>query len=116
MTPAIYHINIKHNITFGPLKIYCKDKSNNIVPLTNWIVYAQARNKSNPGFIDLSPEITDPSAGEITIEFTDSETRALSAGDYNWDMILETPEGTHLGPFIQGRCKIEETITQPLSA
>lgn len=114
MTPARLNLTIRRGVTFGPIKITCKDGSGVAMNLTDWHAFAQVRKK--PGqtvVLDLEPEITNPTAGEVTIGFTDEETASMTAGSFLWDFVLENPTGERLGPYLAGSCNISSIITQP---
>src|SRR5688572_3493488 len=114
MKPARYNLSMTKGITFGPIVFYCADEEEVAVDLTGWTAYAEVR--SGPGgsvVFDLQPQITDPAAGEITIEATDEQTAELTPGLFRWDLILENPAGERLGPYLVGSCNISAPISQP---
>lgn len=113
MTPATYNIEIRKGITLSPLVLIMKDDNGTTVDLTGWSAYAQVRKTktANEVVFNLSPEITDPSAGEITITLTDEFTDSLSLGKFGWDLVLENPDGERLGPFLEGTVTVVATYT-----
>ena len=107
-------LEITAGTTFGPVVITCKDSDAAPIDLTGWTVWAQVR-KTTLGEIahDLSPIISDPTAGKITIAQTDEQTATIKAGAFQWDLLLENSEGERLGPIVAGACNIIRAITQP---
>lgn len=114
MTPATLNLSIRRGVTFS-LVINAKDATPAAVNLTGWSVYSEVRKSPTASVaLDFAPAITDPTAGEITIELTDEETKALTiTGKFRWDLLLETPGGVRLGPFLAGTVTISDDITQP---
>ena len=103
MRPAIKPIAITKGITFDPLQVVCYDTNSTIVDLTGWTVYGSARKTpGEPVAFALSPVITDAPGGEITIEFTAAETSAFPVGFFEYDIVLEKPDGVRIGPLMAG--------------
>ena len=114
-TDRIDNLYARRGITFGPIKVVCKNGDGDPVDLTDWKAWAEAR--ENPGCpvqIDLAPEITDAAAGEITFDHADEVTATWPAGTFRWDLVLENPDGQRLGPFVAGTITVEDVITLPV--
>jgi hypothetical protein len=114
MTPAVHDLELKIGTTFGPVLLRCKDGAGEAVDLTGWTAYADVRVKPGAAVVfGLAPAISDAAAGEITLGKTDEQTAALTPGRYKWDLILETPDGKRLGPYVAGACIVSQPITKP---
>jgi hypothetical protein len=115
MIPAKLPLKITRGTTFKPVIIHCKDKDGAAVDISGWTPFAEVRKSScDSVVVDLAPTVTDGPAGEITIPAIQDETTVgYTAGDYFWDLILETPAGERLGPYVADRFAIRNKITQP---
>lgn len=121
MTPATLPLNIVRGLTLGPIVINCFGDVANTqpVPLNGWKAYAQVR--KCPGgdlLLDLTPQVsqatTGATVGQITLTEPKEVTAALSCvGNFFWDLVLETPSGVRMGPYIEGPCPVSSIITQP---
>lgn len=115
MTPGVLNIDINRGVSFGPLVFICEDIDALPVNLTGWIPYASVRRKpGGPLVLDLAPAITDAASGQVTIFFTDEQTRIMAPGSFMWDLLFQQPDGDRKGPFVVGRCTISSLITEPL--
>lgn len=111
--PVNLPIKVRRSVTFGPLKIVCRDSNHDPVPLTSYTVTAVARPEvGSSSNIDLEPAITNAAAGEITITLTVVDTGYFPAGDYVYDLILTTPTGVRLPPLIAGPLRVLDTVTR----
>lgn len=108
-------ITIWRGLTFGPLKIYAKDALGNIYTLAGgWSVFASVKKDTKfASLLNLAPTITNTVTGEITIELLPATTLALPECTAFWDLVLQTPIGQKLGPYIGGAVTIKTPITQP---
>lgn len=83
--------------------------------LTGWSVWSWV--KSAPGgtlILDLSPVIAIPATlGQITMSMTETQTKALTPGNFFWDIIFQDNTGNRLGPLFSGSFNIVELITEP---
>ena len=114
MKPAALSLSITKGITFGPIVITCSDASGDPLDLTGWTAHAQARVKPGAALaFDVGPEITGATDGEITLAMTDTQTNLLTAGVYQWDLVLENTDGDRLGPYLAGPATVEAINTQP---
>lgn len=107
-------ITIWRGLTYGPQIVIAKDTAGAVYNLTGWSVYAEVR-KETPltVLLNLNPSITNASTGEITMEVTPAVTLALAEAVAFWDLVLKTPSGRKLGPYIGGTAVIATAITQP---
>jgi hypothetical protein len=111
--PATLNLEFTRGITYGPLLIYCKN-GGNAVDITGWSVFAHVRKDSaSPLALNLNPTITTAATGEITIAFTDEQTKQFPPGSYSWDLVMQDPSGERLGPFLAGTVTINSTMTHP---
>ena len=92
----------------------CKDVDGAAFSLSGWSVEAQIRRAIGAAglIMDLAPEITSASGGEITISLTAEQTQGLSEGKYRWDMVLITPDGERLAPLLSGECLVHTAVTR----
>lgn len=116
MPIATLNIEIVRGATFGPIQILCKDAAGAPVPLAGWSAFAQARDShKTPVIIDLLP-IIDPAdtLGLITLTAIPWQTtKNYDFQSIDWDLILQTPTGDRLPPFLGGKIRITNAITQP---
>jgi len=103
--PAYLDIVIYRGITLQPIVITVTDSNSNPVNLTGWQV-AWGTNT----FSGLA-SITNPSAGQITIQAGRSLTQSLPVGEKPWDAILLSNGGVAMGPFIYGVVTVKETLS-----
>jgi hypothetical protein len=86
------------------------------VDLTDYDVEAKVRRTVNSTdiYLDLTPSITDPTAGEITIPaISSTNTDALEyTGSFMWDLVL-TNSGSRFGPYLKGPFVVSDNVTQP---
>lgn len=112
MIPGTKNFTVYRGSTFGP-QIFraLESDQTTVVPLVGWGAHAKVRVKANgPVIIDLLPYISDGANGEITIpEIADEVTPSLPQGCYIWDLLLERPSGTIVGPFLAGTFTITTT-------
>jgi len=110
--PFNLDLTVTKGITYGPAEFNLKDEDENPFDLTlggAWKVISYARlTKDSARKIDLAPSITDAANGQFKIGFTDEQTLAQMAGNYRWDLILETPAGERIGPYFAGKYTVEE--------
>lgn len=102
--PVRFDISIFKGVTFSPITITV-DSDSGPMDLTGYTAYAQARLVTNQStVINLAPVVTDGPAGQITLDsFTHTETSALTAGVYEWDLLIMSPTSVSIGPIIKGK-------------
>lgn len=114
LVPGNLPLKMRRGSSFGPISIFCKDGAGAPFNLTSYSVFAVARSfplSTSP--LDLHPEITAGTTGEIVIEFTDEETqRDFPTGEYEYDLILETPAGARGLPLIVGKLTVVDENTR----
>jgi hypothetical protein len=106
--PANLPLKIRRGIKWG-LIILCKDGATPPEPvdLTDWEVFALARpTLDSPNELDFEPAITDPTAGEITIELSSDQTEQFPLGEYIYDVVLQDDEGNKQDPILAGRLSV----------
>lgn len=110
----IVNLKIVRGTTFGPYQILCKDAAGAAVPLAGWSAEAHAREvNTGPLVIDLLPTVAvDDAAGAVVIsEIASSITNEYPETLLVWDLILITPEGKRVPPFVSGEITIETPTT-----
>lgn len=111
---ASHNLHIRRGISFGPVELECTDDAGAPIDLTGWHVWAEIRRTPETSVVaDLSPLISDPTTGVIRIRLNKAATAAIPAGEYGWDLVLETPAGDRM-LLIQGRVFVSGVITQPV--
>lgn len=114
---AILNLAINRGTTFGGVIAICKDAAGVVVPLAGYKAFAEVRrNTCADVVLDLLPYIAPgDTEGKITIPpLTPTQTAALPAGGYKWDIILQDPGGGRAtDPLIEGAFTISQIITQP---
>lgn len=112
MIPFRLDLTIIKGITYGPVIFNFKQQDATPFPLTGWKVLAYGRRYHNAkDKIDLNPVVTDGPNGQAQINMSDESTLALMGGEYNYDLILEDPNGIRTGPYFAGKLKITEIYT-----
>ena len=114
MADFVLNLIIKKGTTFGPVEILCKDSEGAAFPLAGWSALAQVRKTAASAVVhNLGPVIAaDDSAGLVTLpEIAWAVTETLPLGDYQWDLILVSPTGKRLPPFLGGAVPISRPIT-----
>jgi hypothetical protein len=109
-SPPRFDLDVVKGSIFGPVMFTAVDATGNPINLTNWQVFA----KSTNGFgqlYDLQPFVSNPAAGQITIQLTQQQTDLFSIGRNRWDFMLQRPTGERLPPFLGGNL----TVTEPVS-
>ena len=71
-----------------------KDSEGTVVPLTGYSVEMECLDARGDLVVEFSPEITDESAGEITLAMTPTDTAALTrVGRFTADAQFTSPSG-----------------------
>lgn len=114
MLPGELDLTIYRGDTFGPLTLTCKDADAVLVNLTGYSVYSEARASNSAAVaIDFNPAISaTPADGTISFTLTDEQTELLTAGRYEWDLIVEDAAGARR-MILRGICSVLNSITQP---
>ena len=92
---SISNIFIDQGATFSKT-ITVKDTSGNALNLTGFTAIAQIR-KSPSSSTSTSFTVafaSDRTTGQLTISLTDTQTTALEAGRYNYDVLITDSSGT----------------------
>lgn len=112
MTPENLDLAIQRGISFGPVTVTCLDDEGEVLDITGYTAYAEARER--PGgciAINLAPTIPMGTDGKVSIVLTDDQTDDLAVGNYGWDLILENPAGERLGPYAYGAVAVRQPFT-----
>lgn len=114
LVPGNLPLKMRRGSSFGPISIFCKDGLGAAFNLTGYSAFAVARSfPLSSSSLDLSPAITPGITGEIVIEFTDEETqRDFPPGEYEYDLVLETPGGVRGAPIIAGKLTVIDENTR----
>lgn len=114
MIAATFPILINKGATFGPLIFGFLDGATiNPLDLTGWTPHAQVRlGAGKPVILNLDPTIPNPTDGRVVITFTDEQTAVMPHGVFQWDLLMERPNGEILGPYFAGVCTIMAGITK----
>lgn len=86
-----------------------------VVDLTGYTAHAQARRIPDDTLLqNLSPTITDPTGGEITIpKFTDEQTLTFtSITNGRWSLVLENSTGDWLPAIVAGAYSVSTSVTR----
>ncbi len=114
MTPGAYNLTIRPGVAFAITFAFTEDDGTTPIDLTGWTAHAHVRKLPTSALVkDLAPAVSDGPGGVVAIEFTDEDTAAFTPGNFRWDLILENPSGSRLGPYLSGLCAITLPITQP---
>lgn len=110
---GILNLSIKRGITLGPITLTLYGDTGGLFDLTGYSVFAEIKAAAGDSAIvkNLSPTIASATGGQITITLTDTETQALTAGSYVWDLVLQDSLGARTGPYLTGEAIVEEIVT-----
>ena len=112
LTPASLYLTLYRGTDFSVI-ITCQDSAAAAVDLTGCTFVGHVRSIPSGSLIkSLAPAVTDASAGEITITLTDTETLAIAAGDYVWDLFMQDATGIRSGPYVAGRLTVREPVSK----
>lgn len=97
-------------VGIGTNSVYTK----RAVDLTDWLVWAYVKAAVGGALqLDLAPTVSSPTTGRVDLSMTDTETAALTAGTFVWDLILENPDGERIGPLFSGGFSVLRPVTDP---
>jgi hypothetical protein len=103
-------IVIFRGLTFGPFVVEVLDINGNPYVLTDWVPHAEVKNSPNGvQQMDLFPVIFETT--KVKMQVAHSITTSVPEGHYYWDLVLVTPIGERLGPFIGGAAQVKTPIT-----
>lgn len=113
LQPGKLDLICRKGITFGPITLSLDDENGADFDLTGYSVFAEVKTAKGAGavFLNLSPTVSNATAGQISISLTDTQTAALTAGTYGWDLVIENASGERTGPILQGEFEVEEIYT-----
>ncbi len=95
------------------LSLTCQDDGGSAVDLTGYSARGEVRRTStNPAVVlDLSPTIPTPANGIVTISVSDETTTDIAAGDYVFDVVLDTPTGEVI-PILRASLRFDTLVTK----
>jgi hypothetical protein len=103
--PAQLDLTVYRGIDLQPVVVTVTDVNGNPINLTGWSVAFGARK-----FTGLA-SITNPIAGQVTIQANRQATKALPVGETPYDLILLSNGGVSFGPFVAGMMTVKETLS-----
>ena len=112
---TVKHLTIDQGTTYS-LSITVSDANANPLDLTGYILRAQMR-KSYGASSYTSFTVTaaaDPTTGELTISLTDTQTSALKAGRYVYDIEIVSPvaDGSEVTRVLEGIITVTPEVTR----
>ena len=115
MPSTLHNFTIYRGLTFGGLRLMSLDSSGNAVVIgAGSTGLLQARRTAGAALafaLDVSLGDED---GEILVdEVSDTDTAALVAGEYAYDLVLTDADGKAWGPFMHGTITVKDTISEP---
>lgn len=109
MSAGIYNILIEQHADYTQL-LQVKDSGN--LDITNYTFAGSIRERSQSSTsVDFTTAITDAVHGKFTISLTDTQTAAMKAGDYEYDVVMTDDSGIKTR-LIQGIATVEPGITR----
>jgi hypothetical protein len=109
MTPGTLDLTIYKGVRFTRT-LTCLDADGVAVDLTGYTAQADVRQKPTSPHVsfNLNPDIPTGTDGVITFEKIETDTDALTAGLYGWDLVLINGDDERLGPFIIGPVYVKD--------
>ena len=112
--PGRYNINVYKGTTFTLAPVW--KIGGTPVIMTDYTADMQVRAATDTSIIvELSTAngraVITPSAGKVTLTLTASQTAALAAGTYVYDLNLTAPDST-VTKILQGAFVVSESVTQ----
>ena len=114
MNPGRYNISVYQGTTFTLAPIWLIDGA--VVNVTGYTAKMQVREAADSStvIIELSTTngriVVSGAAGQFTLTLTDSETTALTAGNYVYDMNI-TSSGGVVTKLLQGSFVVLDSVT-----
>lgn len=108
LAPGNLPLIMRRGSTFGPISIFCKTGLGGAFDLTGYNAFMVARPEvPSPNSLNLNPSITAGVTGEIVVTKTDEQTqRDFPAGEYIYDLVLESSGGVRGAPTLAGRLTV----------
>lgn len=110
---AFVELYIDQGTTFNNVINLTDDLTNTPINVANYIVRGQLRRSYysvNPS-ANLTCTITDAGNGEITMSMTDTQTAAIKAGRYLFDIETKDPDGV-VNRILEGIITVTPEITR----
>ena len=90
-----------------------EDVNDNLVSITNYTTRGQIRKSyTSTTATNFTTAITDATNGEFTIALSRTQTGALKAGRYVYDVEVISPTGT-VTRVVEGQITVNSRVTQP---
>ena len=108
---SISNIFIDQGATFTTT-VTVTDSSGSAVNLSGYSVAAQIRKShQSTSSVDFTASVSDASSGEITISLTPTQTAALEAGRFVYDVVITASGGTKTR-VVEGQAIITPGVTR----
>lgn len=113
MSAAVYDLTIEQGTTYSK-SIIVNNPDLTAFDLTNWSSRSMIRKKySDPQeTAEFSVTITDAAAGAITFSLTPTETAAIPAGMYVWDLEIYTEADADVKRLLKGVVIVDPEATK----
>ena len=111
MNASISNIFIDQGADFTTT-VTVTDSNGDAVSLVGYSVFAQIRKSySSSTSTDFTTSISNASGGEITITLSDTQTAALEAGRYLYDVLI-TASGGDKTRVVEGQVTVNPSVTR----
>ncbi len=112
MTVYVANIIINGGADFSQTYDLADSNTNSAKDLTNQSVASQMRKHAGAvGVTTFTTTIVNPTAGQIRIGLTTSQTAALDPGRYVYDLMLTAPDNS-MTRVIEGMALVREGVTR----
>ena len=112
-TPAVYNIRPQRRADFT-LALQFKDNTGTPINLSGWDVVSQVWDqKRSTMAAEFTPVLTNASTGHVTLQLTFTQTEALSAEEYYYDVMLISPTGLR-EYYLEGIVRPSEGYSAPV--
>ena len=93
IAPGKYDMTIQRRSDHS-VSVTLKDSNNNAVNISGYTIASQLWDKARTAkAADVTISVTSASGGEFTWSLTDTQTTALTANEYEYDVQLTNPSG-----------------------
>lgn len=112
MAAGTYNLVIDQGSDFGITLTLSEDGS--AKDLSNYSARAQLRSKKSSTSVaaTFTCTVIDASNGKIKMELTNSETAALSAGIYYYDLEIHTSNDANVTRLLEGKATVTQEVTR----
>ena len=111
MAAGTYNFILEQGATFN--RILTVKENNSAMNLTNYTVAAKMRSTHDSGTVvgTFTCTISDATAGEITMQMTNSTTAAIEEGIYVYDLEITNSAGT-VTRLMEGNITVNPEVTR----